>query len=277
VPDLWTDLLGCLDVRPVPSEGTSAGRADEDVTEFEGRNQRLDYHRVFGGQLLGQFIRVACMTSPEKAVKSQHAVFAREGLADEPIRYHATRHHEGRSFATVTITARQSRGVVATSAICMHAMEDGPERQSVDAMPAVLGPEYQLTLDLIPWETRAVVDLNATTTGPPQFEVWMRTPSVDPELAPALAAYATDLTLIGTALRPMDGLGQRGNGTAFTSAVTSHTIWFHRPFRTDGWLLLRQHSPLLAHGRSFGRGDMLAEDGTLVASYAQEALLRFAS
>ena len=76
----------------------------------------------------------------------------------------------------------------------------------------------------------------------------------------------------------MDGVGQRGNGTAFTSAaVTSHTIWFHRPFRTDGWLLLRQHSPLLADGRSFGRGDMLAEDGTLVACYAQEALLRFAS
>jgi len=105
----------------------------------------------------------------------------------------------------------------------------------------------------------------------------MRTPAVDQELAPALAAYATDLTLIGTALRPMDGVDQRGNGTAFTFAVTSHTIWYHRPFRTDCWLLLRQHSPLLAHGRSFGRGDMLAEDGTLVASYAQEALLRFAS
>jgi acyl-CoA thioesterase-2 len=105
----------------------------------------------------------------------------------------------------------------------------------------------------------------------------MRTPAVAQELAPALAAYATDLTLIGTALRPMEGVGQRGNGTAFTSAVTSHTIWFHRAFRTDGWLLLRQHSPLLAHGRSFGRGDVLAEDGALVASYAQEALLRFAS
>ena len=75
----------------------------------------------------------------------------------------------------------------------------------------------------------------------------------------------------------MDGVGQRDNGTAFTSAVTSHTIWFHRPFRTDGWLLLRQHSPLLAHGRSFGRGDMLSDDGILVASDAQEALLRFAS
>jgi len=75
----------------------------------------------------------------------------------------------------------------------------------------------------------------------------------------------------------MDGVDQRGNGTAFTSAVTSHTIWYHRPFRTDCWLLLRQHSPLLAHGRSFGRGDMPAEDATLIASYAQEALLRFAS
>jgi acyl-CoA thioesterase-2 len=276
VPELWSDLLGCLDLRPVPSGGTGEDRAGDDVTEFEGRNQQLEYHRVFGGQLLGQFIRIAAMTCPDKAVKSQHSMFAREGRADEPIRYQATRHHEGRSFATVSITARQSRGVVATSSICMHAQETGPERQSVDDVPAVMGSEHQVPLDLIPWETRAAVDLNTTATGPPAFEFWMRTPVVDPELAPALAAYATDLTLIGTALRPVDGVDQRGNGTAFTSAVTSHTIWFHRPFRTDGWLLLRQHSPLLAHGRSFGRGDMLSEDGTLVASYAQEALLRFA-
>lgn len=276
MPELWSDLLGCLDLRPVPSGGTGEDRAGDDVTEFEGRNQQLEYHRVFGGQLLGQFIRIAAMTCPDKAVKSQHSMFAREGRADEPIRYQATRHHEGRSFATVSITARQSRGVVATSSICMHAQETGPERQSVDDIPAVLGSEHQVPLDLIPWETRAAVDLNTTATGPPAFEFWMRTPAVDPELAPALAAYATDLTLIGTALRPVDGVDQRGNGTAFTSAVTSHTIWFHRPFRTDGWLLLRQHSPLLAHGRSFGRGDMLSEDGTLVASYAQEALLRFA-
>jgi acyl-CoA thioesterase II len=277
VPDLWSDLLSCLDLHPVPSTGTGEDVAGDDVTEFEGRNQRLDYHRVFGGQLLGQFIRIASATCPDKDVKSQHTVFTREGRADEPIRYQATRQHQGRSFATVTITARQSRGVVATSTLCMHATEGGPEHQSVDEVPALLGPEHRLTLDLIPWETRAAVDLNAATTGPPQFEAWMRTPAVDPQLATALAAYATDLTLIGTALRPMDGVDQRGNGTAFTSAVTSHTIWFHRPFRTDGWLLLRQHSPLLAHGRSFGRGDMLAEDGTLVASYAQEALLRFAS
>lgn len=72
-----------------------------------------------------------------------------------------------------------------------------------------------------------------------------------------------------------DGFNQRGDGTVFTSAVTSHTLWFHRPFRTDRWLLLRQHSPVLAHGRRFGRGDVLSEDGSLVACYAQEALLRF--
>jgi acyl-CoA thioesterase II len=272
VPDLWSDLLACLDLHPVPSGSIG----NEGIDQFEARNQRLDYHRVFGGQLLAQFIQIASAKCPDKAVKSQHVVFTREGRADEPIRYEATRQHEGRSFAAITITAWQSRGVVATSSISMHAQEDGPEHQSVDDVPAVLGPEHHVSLDLIPWETRAAVDLNATNTGPPQFEAWMRTPPVDPRHAPALAAYATDLTLIGTALRPVKGVSQRGNGTWFTSAVTSHTIWFHRPFRTDAWLLLRQHSPLLAHGRSFGRGDIVTEDGALVASYAQEALLRFA-
>jgi acyl-CoA thioesterase-2 len=269
VPDLWTDLLECLDIADSPTEGAGP-------KEFAGRNQQLEYHRVFGGQLLGQFLRIASLTCPDKAVKSQHTVFTREGRADEPVRYQAIRAHEGRSFAAVTITAEQSRGVIATASVSMHTVEGGPEHQEVDAVGPVLGPEHEIPLDLIPWETRAAVDLNATTTGPPRFEFWMRTPAVDPELAPALAAYATDLTLIGTALRPIDGAGQRGNGTTFTSAVTSHTVWFHRPFRTDGWLLLRQHSPLLAQGRCFGRGDVLTEDGVLVASYGQEALVRFA-
>jgi Acyl-CoA thioesterase N-terminal domain len=111
VPDLWSDLLSCLELAPDPARNHD----DTDVAVFEGRNQQLEYHRVFGGQLLGQFIQIASLTCPDKAVKSQHAVFAKEGRADEPIRYEATRHHEGRSFATVTITARQTRGVVATS------------------------------------------------------------------------------------------------------------------------------------------------------------------
>jgi acyl-CoA thioesterase-2 len=273
VPDLWTDLLECFELASAHSDGADGAT---EPAAFEGRNQQLDYHRVFGGQLLGQLIQAARLVCPDKTVKSLHTVFAREGRADEPVTFEAVRHHEGRSFATLTITGRQSNRVLATSSICMHVVEDGPEHQAVAGVPQVLGPEHRLALDLIPWETRAADDLNLTGTGPPEFEFWMRTPDVDPALAPALAAYATDLTLIGTALRPMDGLGQRGNGTQFTSAVTSHTLWFHRPFRTDEWLLLRQHSPLLAHGRCFGRGDVLTESGALVASYGQEALLRVA-
>ena len=277
MPDLWSDLLECLDLHPVPSGGTGEERADDAVTEFEGRNQRLEYHRVFGGQLLGQFIRIASATFPAKDVKSQRTVFTREGPGR---RTHSIPSHPParRSILCHRRHHRPAEPRGGGHIVDLYARtENGRERQTVDEVPAVVGPDHEVALDLIPWETRATVDLNASTTGPPQFEVWMRTPAVDPELAPALAAYATGLTLIGTALRPMDGVDQRGNGTVFTSAVTSHTIWFHRPFRTDGWLLLRQHSPLLAHGRSFGRGDVLTEDGTLVASYAQEALLRFAS
>jgi acyl-CoA thioesterase II len=126
VPDLWSDLLACLDLHPVPSAGTREAGVDDDVTECEGPNQRLEYH--------------------------------------------ATRNQEGRSFASVTITARQS----------------------VDEVPAVLGPGHRVALDLIPWETRVVVDLNATT-GPPEFEV-VCIPAVDP--APALvASYAQEALL----------------------------------------------------------------------------------
>ena len=264
--ELWSDLLDCLDIGPTRSEN-----------HFSARNQHLEYHRVFGGQLLAQFVRAAELVCPEKSVKSLHALFPREGRADEPVEYDVTLHHEGRSFATLSITAAQGKGPIGIASVSMHVAEDGPAVQTIDCVGTPLGPEHEVGLNLIPWETRSLVDLNAPTAGPPECEVWMRTPAVDAGLAPALAAYATDLTLIGTAVRPLDGISQTGNGTQFTSAVTSHTIWFHRPFTTDQWLLLRQHSPILAHGRSFGRGDLLTEEGILVASYAQEALLRIAN
>jgi len=275
VPDLWIDLLGCLDLHSAAQAGADERSDAEDITTFDGASQQLPYHRVFGGQLLGQFIRAAQLTCPDKTVKSLHAVFAREGRAAEPVRYPSTRQHQGRSFASLTITAHQTRGVLASSSVSMHAVEDGPEHQDREPVPALLGEKHRAELDLIPWETRCADDLNAVTAGPPRLELWMRTPPVDGDLAFALTAYASDLTPIGTALRPLEGFNHSGNGTLFTSAVTSHTVWFHRPLRTDRWLLLRQHSPVLAHGRCFGRGDVLTEDGTLVASYAQEALLRF--
>ncbi|MGI8329394.1 acyl-CoA thioesterase [Actinomadura scrupuli] len=284
--DLWNDLLACLDLRRLPSgRGPGTGDAEGERAEvdgrdtaradFEGRNQRLSYQRLFGGQLLAQFARAASLACPDKVVKSLHVLFPRAGHSDEPVRYEVEGHHQGSTFATLTIVARQKRGVLATASVSMHVFEEGLEHQTVAQVPSVLGAEHQVKFDLLPWEIRAATDLNSPKPEPPELDLWMRIPAVGRELTPALTAYATDLTIIGTALRPLEGLCQQDAGTAFTSGVTSHTLWFHRPFSTDGWLLLRQHSPLLAHGRCFGRGDVLTEDGSLVASYAQESLLRF--
>lgn len=275
MPDPWSDLLGCLDLREHPSAGRPGSGAAQ-IRRFEGRNIRLgQYHRVFGGQLLAQFVRAASATCPDKAVKSLHVLFARESRAEKPICYEVECHHQGRTFATLTITARQGTDVVATASVSMHAPEDGRERQTVPLLPAVPGAEHRVALDMIPWETRSSANVDSPAAARAELDLWMRTPEIDPDTAPALTAYATDLSLVDTALRPFDGVSQRDAGTVFTSAVTSHTLWFHRPFSTDRWLLLRQHSPLLAHGRCFGRGDVLTETGALVASYAQEALLRF--
>jgi acyl-CoA thioesterase-2 len=202
-------------------------------------------------------------------------LFPRAGHSDEPLRYEVRRDHEGGTFASLSISAGQSKGTVASAVLSLHREEEGREQQTVPAVPALPGPDATTGLHLIPWETRSAGDLDTRDPGEPTYELWMRTPEVAPELAAPLAAYATDLTLIGTALRAIDGIGQRDAGTAFTSAVTSHSIWFHRPFSTENWLLLRQSAPIVAHGRCFGRGDVLTEAGLLVASYAQEALLRF--
>ena len=131
--DLWTDLLGCLDLHRA-----SDSPDVDDVVAFDGVSQQLDYHRVFGGQLLGQFIRAAALACPEKAVKSLHAVFAREGRAAEPVRYRSTRQHEGRSFASLTITADQPHAVLASAAVSMHASEDGPENQDCEPISTLL-------------------------------------------------------------------------------------------------------------------------------------------
>ncbi|MBO0855589.1 MAG: thioesterase family protein [Nocardia sp.] len=274
MPDLWSDLLACLDLQPVASSA-SDNTADSDAAVFTGPNQNLGYHRIFGGQLLGQFLAAAQRVCPDKSVKSMHSLFPREGKPDEPLEYHVRVHHQGRTFATTSIVAQQASGVVATASVSMHAPGDGPQLQHTEPVPPVLPAEHKADIGILPWDTRTVVDLDDTGSGTPEYEMWMRTPEVDSALAPALTAYATDLTLIGTALRPLEGVCQRGNGTAFHSAVTSHTVWFHRPFRTDEWLLLRQSSPVMAQARCFGRGDVLTENGSPVASFAQEAMVRF--
>ncbi|WP_328392737.1 acyl-CoA thioesterase [Nocardia sp. NBC_00416] len=282
MPDLWTDLLACMDLRLRPTAPQGADEAaapapdpQATLSVFEGPNQQLEYHRLFGGQLLAQFLRAAVFACPDKTVKSVHVIFAREGKSDAPVYYVVQPQHRGRSFATLTIVARQKGDVIATALLSMTAMEEGRENQEIDAVPPLPGPDQRIEIGLIPWETRSLADLTDKSAGPAEYDLWMRTPEVGAELAPGLVAYASDLNVIGTVLRPVEGFDHSGNGTEFTSATTSHTLWFHRPFRCDDWLLLRHSGPVMAHGRAYGRGDVITADGALVASFAQEALLRF--
>ncbi|MEU9242703.1 acyl-CoA thioesterase domain-containing protein [Streptomyces sp. NPDC048385] len=264
-PSSWSDLLGCLELTPL-GDGV-----------HQGRSQQLEYRRLFGGQLLAQFACAAGLAVPGKSLKSLHTQFLREGHTGEAVRYETDVPQQGRTFATVRLTARQEHGIVAVATASLHVWEeDQPERQTVEPVPPLPGPERTVDFDLLPWQSRAATDLDTQKAEPPGYELWTRIPAVRRTLASALLAYATELTLIGTALRPLESVTQADAGQLFASAVTSHTLWFHRPFDTGDWLLLRQHSPLAGHGRSFGRGDVFSEQGALLATYTQEALLRFA-
>jgi acyl-CoA thioesterase-2 len=260
------DLIGCLALAEV---GPGA---------VEGPNLDIGYHRVFGGQILAQVLVAAAQASPDKSVKSLHILFPREGNTSMPMRYRVQRLQDGRTFGTTEVVATQGEKVISAAVLSLHADEPGLHRS--DAPPSVGPPEAATVSDLgmVPWDTRIVggADLDDRAASAPRLEWWMRTPAIDDDarhLHQALLAHATDLTLIGTALRPFEGLSQADSTITLHTAVTSHTIWFHQPFRVDDWLLVAQHGPIVANGRSFGRGDVYAGD-ELVASFAQEAMVR---
>ena len=268
----FENLRACLDLTEEPP-GT-----------YAGANLELDYRRVFGGQILAQTLLAATSAAADgKQVKSLTQLFPREGNADLPMAYAVTKHQEGRTFASTGVVATQTDETgrakpVSVATLSLHTPEDGLVRQA--EAPEVGKPDDATATDLgmIPWETRVVdgVDLSDRGAGPATYRFWMRTPALpdDPAVHQALLAYATDLTVIGTALRPVDGLSQADTMTKFHSAVTSHTLWFHQPLRADDWLLVDQHSPVLAGGRAYGRGDVWSADGRLVASFAQESMIR---
>ena len=258
----------------------------------EGDNLDIGYHRVFGGQILAQALVAASAASPDKTVKSLHILFPREGSTEHPMRYRVTPLQAGRTFGTTEVIAHQVADegrVISAAMVSMHADEGGLDRS--DAPPPVDPPADAELVDLgmVPWETRLVggVDLTDRGEGPARLSWWSRTPARtdgpgagDPAtdrasraVHQALLAHATDLTVIGTALRPFAGVSQADATVTLHTAVTSHTVWFHRPFRVDDWLLIDQQAPVVAHGRAFGRGDVYAGD-QLVASFAQESMIR---
>ncbi len=274
---LQLTALGPAEARPERSEAPQGGGRGTGGVVVEGANLDIGYHRVFGGQILAQMLVAAADAAPDKRVKSLHVLFPREGDTAQPLRYSVVRHQEGRTFGTTEVVARQGEKVIAAALVSVHVDEEGLHRS--DAPPAVEPPADALLTDLgmVPWETRIVggVDLAARNVGPPRFEWWMRTPPLDaaPHVHQALLAHATDLTLIGTALRPFEGVSQADSTVTLHTAVTSHTVWFHQPLRVDGWLLVAQQSPVVARGRTYGRGDVYAGE-ELVASFAQEAMVR---
>jgi acyl-CoA thioesterase II len=158
--ELWDDLLSCLKLRRL----VTADAADDAI--FEGENLHLSYHRLFGGQLLAQFVTAASLTSPGKAVKSLHTLFPREGLSEEPVRYEVTRHHEGGTFATLSVIARQSKGVIATASVSMHTVEAGRSLQAVAPVSHAPETDHRVELGLIPWETRSAVSLELRSGHP---------------------------------------------------------------------------------------------------------------
>jgi acyl-CoA thioesterase-2 len=244
----------------------------------EGGNLDIGYHRVFGGQILAQVITAASDASPDKSVKSLALLFPREGDTSKPMRYRVVKQQDGRTFGTTEVVASQDDKVIAVGLLSMHVDEVGLDRS--DAPPDVGGPDDAdpLEIPMVPWEVRVVggVDLADPAVGPPELGLWMRTPAANHARAveQALLAHATDLTIIGTALRPFDGVSQADSTVTLHTAVTSHSMWFHRPFRLADWVLLHQRSPVVAHGRAFGRGEVFSHTGDVVASFAQESMVR---
>ena len=260
-------LVGCLALTDVPGEPGSV----------EGANLDIGYHRVFGGQILAQILTAAAAASPDKSVKSIQVLFPREGDTSSRCATASPSSRTGAPSAPPRWwrprTARRSPPPCSPST---------PTRTGCTAATRRPRPRRRrrVATTSARWCRGRPASSTASTwaTTPPARRAssggCARPPVGDGRvLHQALLAHATDLTLIGTALRPFDGVSQADTTVTLHTAVTSHSIWFHQPFRVDDWLLVAQHSPVVAAGRAFGRGDVFAGD-ELVASFAQESMVR---
>lgn len=262
----FENVIKCLEV-----EAVADGR-------YTAPNISMPYSRIFGGQLLAQAIAIATRDAEGKQVKSMHVSFPRPGELDMPVDFRVERLQDGRSFAGRSIVGEQEGRAIFSASVCLHVPESGLSHQL--AAPDVGGPEDASAVDLsmIPWETRSVdgVDLESRESAAPEYAFWMRTPMVtgDSFVHQALLAHATDLTLIGTTLRPHPDLCESDSPERIHTAVTTHTLWFHRPLRVDEWLLVSQQSPSCAGARGFGLGHVYTLAGDLAASFAQESMIR---
>jgi acyl-CoA thioesterase-2 len=307
-----TDLLAVLDLEEVgtadvnittSSKGSDGGSVSvpatfaEEMTLFLGQSQKMPHGRVFGGQVLAQGV-VACGRTVEAAeddtprpIHSLHAYFMRPGDDTQPIHFAVEKMRDGRSFSTRRAHAIQNGKPILSMSCSFQEAAGGLDHQ--DEMPDVPGPDGLLSLgDAFRGiddpgarhlsEGRAIEQRHVEGNlflAPGEEEVasqsvWTRAVGTlpdDPLLHSAVLAYASDYALLEPVLRR---LGRQWVGGGLIVASLDHAMWFHRPARADEWILYAQQSPSAQGGRGLGIGRMFTADGTLVATVAQEGMLR---
>jgi len=265
---------------------------------FRGQSRDIGTKYVFGGQVLGQALSATQATlESERTAHSLHAYFLRAGDIEHPIIYSVDRTRDGGSFSVRRVTAIQHGQPIFFLAASFQKQEDGAEHQlsmpevpkAEDIQPSPAVPEQVLAKlptkvqrwlsRMGPFEFRHVYprdELNPPKR-PPFQQVWFRLSERvgdAPELHRALLAYASDFQLLGTATFP-HGISYYQPNVQMASL--DHALWFHRPFRADEWLLYSIDSPSAQGGRGLARGLIYDRDGKLVASTAQEGMIRVAS
>ncbi len=261
---------------------------------FRGESRDIGTPRVFGGQVLAQAIIAASRTVDEGSIHSLHSYFLRTGDPEAPIVYDVDRSRDGRSFKARRVVAIQHGRPIFTMAASFQLQQEGPEHQfeMPDVpMPEDLSSENKFTeqeLSQIPrllrrWFARTgpfdfrrvqAANIFKPSPQPPFFDVWfrLRDKIEAPELMHcALMAYASDFHLIGTAMRPHGISFVQGN---VVMASLDHAMWFFRPARVDEWLLYTCDSPSSGGGRGLARGLIYDRSGRLIASTAQEGMIR---
>lgn len=264
---------------------------------FIGRKQKEGTGRIFGGQAIAQALGAARRTVPmDRHTHSLHAYFLRSGSDDYPIEFRVKRDLDGRSFSNRRVVASQQGEPILNLIVSFQKPQKGPHHQ-LPKMPDVPppedlrpdaeyrremaeqledGPMKQLMLRPRPFDFRSIEprDWLDPQKGEPRAHCWMRTASAlpdDPPIHRAVLAYTTDFQILSTALRPHGLSFHKGEVKA---ASLDHAVWFHEDFRADDWLLYVTDSPWAGLARGFGRGQIFSRDGRLVASVAQEGMLR---
>ena len=283
-------------MRPILQELVDLLRLERlEVDLFRGQSQDLGWGAVFGGQVLGQALSAAVQTVPDdRSIHSMHGYFLRQGDVRRPIIYEVDRIRDGKSFTTRRVVAIQEGKAIFSLSASFQVGEGGLEHQ--DPMPSVPGPDdlesemarARRVVDRIPAALREQAtaerpieirpinphDPLRPDRRPPVKQVWYRV--VDPlpddaSLHRYLLAYASDFHFLTTALQP-HGLSWLSPGMQVASL--DHAMWFHRPFRMDDWLLHVIESPSASGARGLVRGQFFDRKGNLVASTAQEGLIR---